>query len=73
MIWQFRLAACCSRRTRGSQAANNSLLQDLYFAEIDHQRCARTDDFRVDPSPKGGCTLLLTNGDGGGNDEVQND
>jgi hypothetical protein len=36
------------------------------------QPCTRSDNFRVDPLPKGCCTLLLTNGDGRGNDEVQN-
>jgi hypothetical protein len=33
--------------------------------------CSRTDDFRVDPAPKGCCILLVTNGNGRGKDEVR--
>jgi hypothetical protein len=32
--------------------------------------CAQTEDFRVDPIPKGCCVLTVTNGDGQGTDEV---
>jgi hypothetical protein len=33
--------------------------------------CTRTEDFRVDPVPKGCCMLTITNGDGRGTDEVR--
>jgi hypothetical protein len=33
--------------------------------------CTRTDDFHVDPLPKGCCVLLATNGDGQGKEEVR--
>jgi hypothetical protein len=32
--------------------------------------CTRTEDFRVDPVPKGCCILTVTNGNGLGKDEV---
>jgi hypothetical protein len=32
--------------------------------------CAQTEDFRVDPVPRGCCVLTVTNGDGRGADEV---
>jgi hypothetical protein len=32
--------------------------------------CTRTEDFRVDPVPKGCCILTVTNGNGQGKDEV---
>jgi hypothetical protein len=32
--------------------------------------CTRTEDFRVDPVPKGCCVLIVTNGNGLGKDEV---
>ena len=32
--------------------------------------CTRTENFRVDPIPKGCCVLTVTNGDGRGTDEV---
>jgi hypothetical protein len=32
--------------------------------------CTRTENFRVDPMPKGCCVLTVTNGDGRGTDEV---
>ena len=32
--------------------------------------CSRTENFRVDPVPKGCCVLTVTNGDGRGTDEV---
>jgi hypothetical protein len=32
--------------------------------------CIREDTFRVDPLPRGCCTILVTNGDGRGTDEV---
>jgi hypothetical protein len=32
--------------------------------------CTRTEDFRVDPVPKGCCVLTAANGDGRGTDEV---
>ncbi len=32
--------------------------------------CTQTEDFRVDPVPKGCCVLTVTNGDGPGADEV---
>lgn len=33
--------------------------------------CIREDTFRVDPLPHGCCTMLVTNGDGRGTDEVR--
>jgi hypothetical protein len=33
--------------------------------------CTRTDEFKVDPVPKGCCVLTVTNGNGQGKDEVQ--
>ncbi len=33
--------------------------------------CTRTEDFRVDPLPKGCCILTVTNGNGLGKDEVR--
>ena len=33
--------------------------------------CTRTEDFRVDPVPKGCCILTVTNGNGQGKDEVR--
>lgn len=33
--------------------------------------CIREDTFRVDPIPHGCCTMLVTNGDGRGTDEVR--
>ena len=33
--------------------------------------CTRTDSFQVDPVPVGCCLLLVTNGDGQGNDEAR--
>ena len=33
--------------------------------------CTRTEDFRVDPVPKGCCVLTVTNGNGLGKDEVR--
>ena len=33
--------------------------------------CVREDTFRVDPIPHGCCTMLVTNGDGRGTDEVR--
>ncbi|HEX6822074.1 MAG TPA: hypothetical protein VF123_08455 [Candidatus Sulfotelmatobacter sp.] len=32
--------------------------------------CTRTDDFRVDPLPKGCCVILVTNGDAKGNEQI---
>jgi hypothetical protein len=48
-----------------------SVYMNFFQACSPDQPCTRTDDFRVDPLPKGCCKLLLANGDGKGNDEVQ--
>jgi hypothetical protein len=47
-----------------------SVYMQFFQACSPEKPCTRTDDFRVDPLPKGCCVLLLTNGDGRGNDEV---
>jgi len=45
-------------------------MQSFQACSLD-QPCTRTEDFRVDPLPKGCCALLLANGGGKGSDEVQ--
>jgi hypothetical protein len=47
-----------------------SVYMQFFQACSPEKPCSRTDDFRVDPLPKGCCILSLTNGDGKGNDEV---
>jgi hypothetical protein len=47
-----------------------SVYTQFFQACSPEKPCTRTDDFRVDPLPKGCCIMLLTNGDGKGNDEV---
>jgi hypothetical protein len=38
---------------------------------ISDKPCTRTEDFRVDPVPKGCCILTVTKGNGQGKDEVR--
>lgn len=47
-----------------------SVYMQFFLACSPDKPCTRTDEFRVDSLPKACCTLLLTNGDGRGTDEV---
>lgn len=47
-----------------------SVYMRVFQACSSDKPCARTDDFRVDPMPKGCCILTVTNGNGLGKDEV---
>lgn len=42
----------------------------FFFACPGDSPCTQTENFRVDPMPKGCCLLAVTNGDGRGTDEV---
>jgi hypothetical protein len=48
-----------------------SLYMGFFQACSSDRPCARTEDFRVDPVPKGCCILMVTNGNGLGKDEVR--
>jgi hypothetical protein len=47
-----------------------SVYMGFFQACSSDKPCSRTEDFRVDPVPKGCCILLVTNGDGLEKDEV---
>jgi hypothetical protein len=42
----------------------------FFLACLGDKPCTQTEDFHVDPVPKGCCVLTVTNGDGRGTDEV---
>ncbi len=48
-----------------------SVYMQFFPACSSDKPCARTEDFRVDPLPKGCCILTVTNGNGLGKDEVR--
>jgi len=48
-----------------------SVYMQVFQACSSDKPCARTEDFRVDPVPKGCCVLTVTNGNGLGKDEVR--
>jgi hypothetical protein len=48
-----------------------SVYMHLFQACSSDKSCTRTEDFRVDPVPKGCCILTVTNGNGLGKDEVR--
>jgi len=47
-----------------------SVYMHFFLACPGGKPCTQMEDFRVDPMPKGCCVLTVTNGDGGGTDEV---
>ena len=47
-----------------------SVYMQFFQACSSDKPCTRTEDFRVDPVPKGCCILTVTNGKGLGKDEV---
>jgi hypothetical protein len=48
-----------------------SVYMQFFQACPSDKPCTRTEDFRVDPVPKGCCILMVTNGNGLGKDEVR--
>jgi len=48
-----------------------SLFIGFFQACSSDKPCTRTEDFRVDPVPKGCCILVVTNGNGLGKNEVR--
>src|ERR1700728_912520 len=76
--WRF----CCgrhicygSRWRQESQPQNFTLYPPSVYMQFfqacsSDKPCTRTEDFRVDPMPKGCCILPVTNGNGQGKDEV---
>jgi hypothetical protein len=48
-----------------------SVYMQFFLACSSDKPCTRTDNFRVDPVPKGCCILTVTNGDGRGTDEAR--
>jgi hypothetical protein len=48
-----------------------SIYMKFFEACSSDKPCTRTEDFRVDPVPKGCCILMVTNGNGLGKDEVR--
>jgi hypothetical protein len=48
-----------------------SVYMQFFQACSSDKPCTRTEDFRVDPVPKGCCILTVTNGNGLGKDEVR--
>jgi len=48
-----------------------SVYMQFFQACSTDKPCTRTEEFRVDPVPKGCCILSVTNGDGQGKDEVR--
>jgi hypothetical protein len=48
-----------------------SVYMEFFHACSSDKPCSRTEDFRVDPVPKGCCILTVTNGNGLGKDEVR--
>jgi hypothetical protein len=48
-----------------------SVYLQLFQACSSDKPCTRTEDFHVDPVPKGCCILAVTNGNGSGKDEVR--
>jgi hypothetical protein len=48
-----------------------SIYMQFFQACSSDKPCTRTEDFRVDPVPKGCCILTVTNGNGQGKDEVR--
>src|ERR1700722_5467921 len=47
-----------------------SVYMQFFQACSPDKACTRTEDFRVDPVPKGCCILMISNGNGAGKDEV---
>jgi hypothetical protein len=52
-------------------AAPSSVYTQVFLACSNKAPCTRTDTFRVDPLPNGGCVLTVRNGDGHGIDEAR--
>jgi hypothetical protein len=48
-----------------------SVYMQFFQACTSDKPCTRTEDFRVDPVPKGCCILMITNGNGLGKDGVR--
>ena len=48
-----------------------SVYMGFFQACSSDKPCTQTEDFRVDPVPKGCCNLMVTNGAGPGKDEVR--
>ena len=48
-----------------------SVYLQIFQACSSEKPCTRTENFRVDPVPKGCCILTVTNGNGQGKDEVR--
>ena len=80
----YRLAACilvCLISTARLMAQDHphqrftgyppSVYMKFFPACSSDKPCTRTEDFRVDPLPKGCCILTVTNGNGLGKDEVR--
>jgi hypothetical protein len=49
-----------------------SVYMNAFLACMADSTCVRTENFEVHSVPTGCCVLLLTNGNGSGNDEVRN-
>jgi hypothetical protein len=56
---------------QGFTAYPPSVYMQFFQACSSDKPCTRTEDFRVDPLPKGCCILTVTNGNGLGKDEVR--
>jgi hypothetical protein len=48
-----------------------SVYMNLFLSCPSDGPCIREDTFSIDPLPRGCCTMLVTNGDGRGTDEVR--